>query len=87
MHAASLVMSTNSLECYSKCSCGWRTETLHRRDVQQAMDAEQEHMREALTVVNPIVKAKLTELVETGDKHGVTPELVDDVKSVLGSAF
>lgn len=84
MHATSLVMSTNSPECYSECSCGWRTETLHRRDMQQAMDAEQEHMREALKAINPVVKAKIDELIETGDRRGVTPELVQDVMSIVG---
>jgi hypothetical protein len=87
MHATSLVMSTKSPECYSECSCGWRTETFHRRDTQRAMDAEQEHMREVLNAVNPVVKAKLDELIETGNKHGVTPELVQDVQTVIGSGF
>ena len=43
--------------------------------------AEREHMD---AVINPVVAAKIDELVETGNRHGVTPELIEDVISVIG---
>jgi hypothetical protein len=34
--------------------------------------------------LHPVVAAKIDELIETGNRHGVTPELIDDVTKVIG---
>lgn len=54
-----------------------------RRPSPEIQALEEEHMREHHPL-HPVVAAKIDELIETGNRHGVTPELIDDAVSVIG---